>query len=84
MNADYDHAVEVDSVDTEYRYVAGQRCTGCGGRLDPDGQALFKKGGKSFDVLHTRCRSCGDERDFTFDISSFYCDSIFDWPGSFG
>lgn len=79
MHADYDHAMKVDSVDTEYRYIASQRCTGCGGQLSQDGQALFQHEGRSFDVLHTVCKGCGDERDFTFDISSFYRSSIFDW-----
>ncbi|MDJ0975271.1 MAG: hypothetical protein QNJ98_12475 [Planctomycetota bacterium] len=83
MNADFDHAVEVDSVDTEYRYIAKQRC-GCGGALGHHGQGLFQKRGKSYDVLHTVCKACGEERDFTFDISSFYCNSIFDWNGRFG
>ena len=83
MNADFDHAVRVDDVDTEYRYVAKQRCS-CGGALAHNGQGLFQKQGKSYDVLHTVCKGCGEERDFTFDISSFYCNSIFDWNGRFG
>ncbi len=84
MNADYRHAVEVDSVDTEYRYIAKQRCADCGDVLAHDGQALFQQTGKSYDVLHTVCKGCGEERDFTFDISSFYCSSIFDWGSQFG
>lgn len=84
MNADYDHAVKVDSVDTEYRYVSEQRCSRCGDGLERDGRALFEQRGKSYDVLHTVCKGCGEERDFTFDISSFYCTSIFDWDGRFG
>ncbi len=83
MNIDYDHAVKVDSVDTEYRYVAEQCCSECRGPLKRDSQALFRRSGKSYDVLHTVCKSCGEERDFTFDISSFYCDSIFDWDSRF-
>lgn len=79
MHADYDSAVKVESVDTEYRYVAEQRCDGCGGRLAQDGQALFQQGPRSFDVLHTVCNDCGTERDFTFDITSFFSSSIFDW-----
>ncbi|MFQ5413196.1 MAG: hypothetical protein ACE5E6_01935, partial [Phycisphaerae bacterium] len=68
----------------EYRYVAQQRCASCGGRLAEDGQALFEQAGRSYDVVHTVCRSCGGRADFTFDISSFYCSSIFDWNGRFG
>lgn len=81
MNVDFDHAVKIESVDLEHRYVADQRCAQCEGRLTEDGQALFQKQGRSYDVLHTVCKACGAERDFTFDISSFYCDSIFDWKG---
>lgn len=84
MNADFNRAVKVDSVDTEYRYLAEQRCSCCGGALARQGQGLFQKRGKSYDVLHTVCKECGEERDFTFDISSFYCNSIFDWDGRFG
>ena len=83
MHADFDHAVKVDSVDTEYRYVAEQRCGECRGPLKHDGQALYRHSGKSYDVLHTICSKCGQERDFTFDISSFYCDSIFNWDSRF-
>ena len=83
MDADFDHAVKVDSVDTEYRYVAEQHCSQCSSPLKHEGQALFRQSGKSYDVLHTICKKCGQERDFTFDISSFYCDSIFDWDSRF-
>lgn len=81
MIVDFDHAVKVESADLEFRYVAKQRCTKCDGPLTQNGQALFQRDGKSYDVLHTVCKACGSERDFTFDISSFYCDSIFDWKG---
>jgi hypothetical protein len=80
---DYANAVAVDSADGEHAYVAGQTCRSCGGPLRETGEALVQHHSKSYDVLHATCRSCGVERDFTFDISSFYCSNIFDWGGRF-
>ena len=84
MHPDYANAVKVDSAEREHAYVASKTCRECGGALKETGEGLWQHDGKSYDVLHTTCRSCGVERDFTFDISSFYCNNIFDWGGRFG
>ena len=84
MHPDYPNAVKVDSSAREHAYVADQLCPSCGGRLEERDQALMQHDRKSYDVLHVACKRCGEERDFTFDISSFYCSNIFDWSGRFG
>ena len=64
-------AIAVNSVAEEYRYLRWQKCA-CGGRYRLLHQLLRKQDEKHLDVLRVCCGKCGAERDFEFDISSFF------------
>ena len=68
---DFDAAIAAHSVAEEYAHIARQRCA-CGGSLRFVKQALLRKEERYFDLVETRCRRCGAEREFLFDISSFF------------
>jgi tetratricopeptide (TPR) repeat protein len=55
----------------EYVYVANQRCD-CGGYFAAVRQELHTPTSGPVDRLVARCGSCGAERAFDFDISSFF------------
>jgi hypothetical protein len=64
-------AIAVNSVAEEYYYWRRQKCA-CGGRYRLRYQLLRQQGEQHFDELHVRCNQCGAERDFVFDITSFF------------
>jgi hypothetical protein len=68
-------AIVVNSVAEEYRYLRRQRCV-CGDRYQLLFQLLRQQEERHFDELHARCEKCGAERDFLFDISSFFGQGI--------
>ncbi len=63
--------IPVNSVTFEYVYVANQRCE-CGGYFATVSQELHISPSGPVDRLKARCESCGVERTFDFDISSFF------------
>lgn len=65
-----DTPIKTNSTHFEYVYIAGQRCE-CGGRYAFLKQSLLT-GPPPIDRLDCRCRQCGRERAFDFDIGSFF------------
>lgn len=64
--------IPANSLAFEYVYVANQRCD-CGGFFKTNRQQLRGvSSSKPVDRLSTLCGKCGAERDFDFDISSFF------------
>jgi len=64
------NVIKVHSVDQEYWYIRTQRCK-CGGELEVWNQALLSSQDLQFDVLDTRCKHCGHETSYKFDITNF-------------
>jgi len=62
---------EITGVQMEYMHIEAERC-GCGGRWEVLEQALIEEDGRPIDRIHVRCEKCATERDFYFDISSFF------------
>ncbi|MFP4344750.1 MAG: hypothetical protein ACLFU8_08665 [Anaerolineales bacterium] len=63
--------VKANSVTFEIGHIMAQRCE-CGGRYEIESQHLVDVDGTPLDRLHAECTQCAEERDFYFDISSFY------------
>lgn len=61
----------VDDVSDEYQHVRTQICDGCGfsGSYKVIMQRLVEIDGKPHDVLECKCKECGAERAFTYDVS---------------
>ena len=55
----------------EYRFLAFHPCAE-NTRWQLKNQALTKNGGRAYDLLHVVCPATKAERDFYFDITSFY------------
>ncbi len=69
---DLSKAVKVSSVPQEYQFIRLNPCL-CGGRYEARMQSLAKgENSDHYDVISTRCSSCGRERIFIFDINSFF------------
>ncbi|MDY7039295.1 MAG: hypothetical protein SVX38_00340 [Chloroflexota bacterium] len=62
--------IQVNDIRSEYVYVANQRCP-CGGDYAVVRQSLMLTAPPT-DHLECRCRKCGQERAFVFDIGSFF------------
>jgi len=62
---------EITGVEIEYTHIAGERCV-CGGRYEVQMQQFIQEGDRKFDRIDVRCESCGAERPFFFDITSFF------------
>ncbi|HPZ08211.1 MAG TPA: hypothetical protein PL110_08860 [Candidatus Eremiobacteraeota bacterium] len=73
MSEEYsqDEAIVVSSISEEYSYISIQKCE-CGGPLKSKMQSLLFKDNRPFDRLKCECQSCGKEKSFYFDISSFF------------
>jgi len=64
---------EKEGVDAEYEYLATLRCgPGGAGGWKVSAQALVEKNGRPHDILSARCTAGGEQREFDFDISSFF------------
>ena len=63
--------IAVSDVSEEYAYVAKQRCQ-CGGSYTVERQSTGTAEGKHFDELFCKCKKCGKERSFTFDVTSLF------------
>jgi hypothetical protein len=74
----------VDDVSEEYQYVRAQECDGCGfkGSYDVKMQKLMDIDGKPHDILECKCKECGAEKAFTFDVSNVFAkyDDMFKKP----
>jgi hypothetical protein len=74
----------VDDVSEEYQYVRAQECEGCGfkGSYEVKMQKLMDIDGKPHDILECKCRECGAEKSFTFDVSNAFAkyDEMFKKP----
>lgn len=66
-----DEPVLVSDVSQEYDYVRKQRCS-CGGGYEVVSQSVSEANGKHLDRLYCKCRGCGDERTFVFDVTSVF------------
>lgn len=55
----------------EYWYLRKQQCE-CGGKLELGNRSLALRNQLFVDVHETRCRQCGQFKEFVFDISSFF------------
>lgn len=62
---------EADGTAWEYRYLAFHPCAD-GSRRQLKKQALVNDRGRSYDVLHVVCPATKAERDFFFDITSYF------------
>lgn len=62
---------EITGVTMEYMHIESERCD-CGGRWETVEQALLEFEGRFYDQIHVRCQDCGSERNFYFDITSFF------------
>lgn len=71
MAKDFTQAIVVNSVAEEYAIVRQERCD-CGGPFKVHMQSLHENLGKMYDVLHCICNACGLEKEFIFDINSFF------------
>ena len=62
---------ESDGVAWEYRYLAFHPCTQTA-RWQLQRQSLLRDGDRAYDDLHVICPPTKSERDFYFDVTSFY------------
>jgi hypothetical protein len=62
---------ETDGVAWEYRYLAFHPCTETA-RWQLQSQSLLHDGGRAYDRLHVVCAATKTERDFYFDVTSYY------------
>lgn len=62
---------ESDGVEWEYRYLTAHRCAE-NSRWKLQRQALLHHEGRSYDLLHVICPATNAERDFYFDITSYF------------
>lgn len=64
---------ESDGVSWEYRYLAFNPCAdGDKGSWQLKGQSLLHANGRAYDRLHVVCPATKTERDFYFDITSYF------------
>lgn len=64
---------ENDGVAWEYQYLAFHPCAdGDNGRWKLQNQALLHDKGRSYDVLHATCPATKAQREFYFDITSYF------------
>jgi len=63
--------IRANSVTFEISHIMAQRCE-CGGRYEIQSQHLVDADGTPLDRIYAECTQCAEERDFHFDISSFY------------
>jgi hypothetical protein len=64
---------ESDGVAWEYRFLAFHPCADADhGRWQLKNQALLHANGRAYDRLHVVCPPTKAERDFYFDISSYF------------
>ena len=64
---------EADGISWEYRYLAFHPCAdGDDGRWKLQNQSLLHANGRAYDRLHVVCPATKAERDFYFDISSYF------------
>lgn len=62
---------EADGTSWEYRYLSFQPCDGQA-LWHLQRQSLVNQGGRAYDILHVVCPTTKSERDFYFDITSYF------------
>jgi hypothetical protein len=71
VSNDFKSARVVNSVPEEYELIKGMKCD-CGGSYKVKMQSLHEDKGKYYDILHCECMRCKKQKDFIFDINSFF------------
>lgn len=66
--------IRVHDISQEYWFIRRSSCT-CGGEFKALWQRLVHGDRGAMDVVSVGCTSCGRQREFVFDISSFYMGS---------
>jgi tRNA A22 N-methylase len=64
-------AIVVTSIAEEYEIIKGTKCA-CGGGYQVKMQSLHEDKGKYYDILHCECMKCKEQKEFIFDINSFF------------
>ena len=60
------------SIVEERLFLLTVRCTCGGGPFQKVSQTLARQGGRTIDLVRARCPRCSSEREFRFDVSSFF------------
>jgi len=63
--------IKVKDISEEYKHMKENKCD-CEGEFIPIEQSLQNRDGIFVDVHNTFCKKCGANKEFVFDISSFY------------
>ena len=63
--------IKVNDISEEYKYMKENKCD-CGGEFALIEQSLQFRGKVFVDVHKAYCRECSINKEFIFDISSFY------------
>lgn len=65
--------IVVQSIEEEYGFIDGSRCT-CGGKFEPGLQFVYfdNEIKRDCDMVRAVCRECGRSREFRFDVSAFF------------
>ncbi|MBI2251203.1 MAG: hypothetical protein HYU63_00295 [Armatimonadetes bacterium] len=64
-----EEAIKVNSISEEYNYISRQKCK-CTGEYDKVSQAVYPH--ELLDQIKAVCKNCKAEKDFWFNISSFF------------
>ncbi|NVM53577.1 MAG: hypothetical protein HWN66_07710 [Candidatus Helarchaeota archaeon] len=71
MSRNFKSARVVNSVPEEYSIVKTIKCD-CGGDLKVLMQSLIEHEKKFYDILSCECKQCKKQREFIFNINSFF------------
>lgn len=71
MARNFANAIIVHNIPEEYEIVRNTPCE-CGGSFLVKMQSLHEHNMKMYDVLYCECTRCGQQKDFVFDINSFF------------
>ena len=63
--------IKVNDISEEYKYIKENKCD-CGGEFGSIEQSLQFRDGVNVDVHKAFCNNCGANKEFVFDISSFF------------
>ena len=62
---------ELIGVQMEYAHINAETCV-CGGSWEVQEQSLMREDERWIDKIDVKCRKCGTEKAFYFDVSSFF------------
>ncbi len=71
MKNDLEQAIPVNSIAEEYDLIAAEGCP-CGASFQVVRQSLLQRSGRPYDLLEATCPQCRRQRQFLFDIGSFF------------